>query len=133
MDQRDAEDFVSQWATAWSTPMHATDLAALYTDDAATAGSIRPAVAFTQASFDAADGTWTGETVVEKWYLAEDERIVVHWVFEGTYGDSSYTYPGLAVLSMREGKCFLEEHYGSDLALPRELQLRAAASRGASG
>jgi len=58
---------------------------------------------------------------------------VVHWVFEGTHDNSSYTYPGLAVLSMREGKCFLEEHYGSDLALPRELQLRAAASRGVSG
>jgi len=110
--------------------MRSAELAALYTEDACTAGSIRPPSQFTQESFDGADKMWTGKTLVEKWYLAEEDRIVVHWCFEGAHHGEQYDYPGLAVLSMRDGKCFLEEHYGSDLRLPLDIQKTAARSRG---
>ena len=110
--------------------MRPAELAALYTEDACTAGSIRPSSPFTQESFDGADKMWTGKTLVEKWYLAEEDRIVVHWCFEGAHHGEQYDYPGLAVLSMRDGKCFLEEHYGSDLRLPLDIQKTAARSRG---
>ena len=130
MDRSEAGEFVQRWANAWSTPMRSAELAALYTDDASTGGSIRPPSEFTQESFDGADKMWTGKTLVEKWYLADEDRIVVHWCFEGVHDGEQFDYPGLAVLSMREGKCFLEEHYGSDLRLPPEIQKTAARSRG---